>query len=313
MSLRAETVSRGRRVPRALDDFLTGLVTGAPPEARARLAARLAAARWAPPELARTLAEDVIDAALPVILRSPHLRDYDLMRVFMEGAQEHQMAVARRPGVSPPLVEMILQTNDPVLLTVLATNDKAQLPAGAMRRLVAASRRNAALRTPLARHPGLTREHAERLAGFGDEALRGLLASRFKLSAPPARRAPAGSEEQLVDKLEQAGELRLGYLVEALRDGHLPQFIAALAKLGGFTPADIRAAVSSERPELLALACASVGIDQRVFPTLLAGVRALNGGKPGGGDEGARRAEGAFAPFAPAMAARAFRRTIAAV
>jgi hypothetical protein len=111
----------------------------------------------------------------------------------------------------------------------------------------------------------------------------------------------------------KAGQLRLGYLLEALQERRLSLFVAGLARLGGFTAREIRVAIESERPELLALACAAVGVDQQVFPTILTGVRALNGGLPGGGAEGARRAVGAFAPFEPGTAARAFHRAVAGV
>jgi hypothetical protein len=55
-----------------------------------------------------------------------------------------------------------------------------------------------------------------------------------------------------------------------------------------------------------------VGIDRSVFPTILAHVRELNGGRPGGGAEAARKASGAFGPFAPDIAAMAFRRAVSA-
>lgn len=315
MSLRAEAYARGRSIPAALDAFLQALVLDQSREARARLAARMASSRWAPAELARRLAGDDAFVAQAVLLRSPHLRDHDLMRVFAEGTIEHQAAVARRANLSPPLVETILQTRDPVLLTALATNDSSEFSFDAMRRLVEASRRHAALRTPLARHPRLTAELAQLLAGWGSEPLKHLLRARFKLPLqavePVELPEDAKPEDRLVDKLERAGQLRLGSLLETLRDGQLEVFAAALARLGGFTPAEVQAAIDSDRPELLALACASVGLDQQAFPTILDGVRALNEGRPGGGDEAARRASGAFAPFEPAVAARAFRRLAA--
>lgn len=315
LSLRAEAYAKGQSIPGALDRFLHALVLDQSREARARLAARMASSRWAPPDLARTLASDEAFVAQAVLLRSPHLRDHDLMRIFAEGTIEHQAAIARRAGLSAPLVETILQTRDPVLLTALATNERTDFSFDAMRRLVEASRRHAALRTPLARHPRLTAELAQMLAGWGSEPLKHLLRARFKLPAkgPDLVELPddANAEDRLVEKLERSGRLGLGSLLETLRDGQLPVFAAALARLGGFAPAEVQAALDSGQPDLLALACASVGVDQRAFPTILEGVRALNQGRPGGGEEAARRASGAFAPFEPAVAARAFRRLAA--
>ena len=54
-------------------------------------------------------------------------------------------------------------------------------------------------------------------------------------------------------------------------------------------------------------------MDRGAFPTILGLVRNLNGGAPGGGEEGARRAMGAFGPFPADRAATAFRRVLWAV
>jgi uncharacterized protein (DUF2336 family) len=119
-------------------------------------------------------------------------------------------------------------------------------------------------------------------------------------------------EAALVEKLDSAGQLRPGYLLRVLRERRLPLFLFALARLGGFDIRQVRRAVDSNRPELLALACSAVGIDRSVFPTILTHVRELNGGRPGGGAEAARKASGAFGPFAPDIAAMAFRQAVSA-
>jgi len=314
MSLRAESFARGGEIPAFLDALLQTLVTEASVEARGRLAARLAGSRWAPPALVQTLAQDELTVAEPVILKSPHLKDYDLLRLLTDGDLDRQIAVARRQGLTAPLVEAVLQTGEPALLTALAGNGSAQISHDAMRRLVEASRQHCALRTPLARHPRLTQDLAHQLQQWGSEPQKALLAARFILRPPQVvMEVEETPDERVIDKLEKAGRLRLGYLLEALQERRLTLFVAALARIGGFTPEEVRVAIESDRPELLALACAAVGVDQQVFPTILSGVRALTGGLPGGGAEGARKAVGAFAPFEPAMAARAFHRAVAAV
>ena len=113
-------------------------------------------------------------------------------------------------------------------------------------------------------------------------------------------------DRNLVEKLKDAGQLRSGYLLRALREGRLNLFIHVLAGLGGFDTGHLRRAIDSDRPELLALACAGVGVDRGAYPTILELVRDLNGQRPGGGAESARRAGGAFGPFDPDIARAAF-------
>jgi uncharacterized protein (DUF2336 family) len=117
------------------------------------------------------------------------------------------------------------------------------------------------------------------------------------------------AEARHIAKLDAAGQLHASYLLKALKESKLGLFAAALARLGGYARQDVEAAIASpDRPELLALALAGVGLDRGIFPSILGLVRGLADGRPGGGARGARRALGAFGPFGAEVAAAAFRR-----
>jgi uncharacterized protein (DUF2336 family) len=236
------------------------------------------------------------------------LQDGDLVRLLLEATVEHQIAVARRPGLGRPVVAEILRQAEPAVLTALAGNADAQLDDDDMRALVAEARRVAALRAPLAKHPKLTSDLALQLYVWLGQAMRKALTERFRLDpvalervlAETVREAHGGiratddglvvvaregereeMERKLVDKLHGAGQLRPGYLVRALREGRLSLFAVALAKLGGFEPDQVRHALDASRADLLQLACAGVGIDRSAFPSILQMVQSLNGGRPG--------------------------------
>src|SRR5690606_24260121 len=118
--------------------------------------------------------------------------------------------------------------------------------------------------------------------------------------------ARAEMERRLVAKLDRSGMLRPGYLIRALQEGRLGLFEAGLATLGGFTAAQVRAAIRASDCEPLALACATVGIDRAAFPALLQDVRDLSGGAPGG-----EPPPPSLFDQTPDAAARAFRSAIA--
>ncbi len=314
------------------------LVVEAERDIRQRLAERLADAPWAPSALINIMALDEIEIARPIISRSPVLQDHDLIRLLVQATLEHQIEVARRPKLAASVVEAILARGEPAVLTALASNNSAEISPDGMRKLVDRAREVVALRSPLARHPRLSSDLAEQLYLWVGRALRDALTKRFHLDPDtmasavdealraahrgedPANDGVMESEEgreemerTLVEKLDAAGQLRPGYLLRVLREGRLPLFIMAMARLGSFEPDQVRRAIDGNRPELLALACSAVGIDRSVFPTILEHVRQLNGGRPGGGDEGARRAGSAFGPFTPDIAAMAFRQAVGAV
>jgi uncharacterized protein (DUF2336 family) len=315
-----------------IDDVFMTLVVDAEREVRRRLAERIADVAWAPKALIHVLALDDIEIARPIIAASPLLGDRDLIRLLVEATLEHQIEVARRPGIGPVVVAAILDRNEPSLLAALADNVSAILPKNGMARLVEASRLMPGLRAPLTRHPQLTADLAVTLYAWIGETLREALISRFRLdpdklspaldqavnaaSAEPFGRPVtleraderAATEQRLVEKLDAAGQLRPGYLLRALREHKLTLFEAALAKLAGVTPADLHGALACDRPEILALACLAAGIDRSVFPTLLARVRELNRNQPGGGPEGDARATAVFQNVSAEEAPLAFSR-----
>jgi len=324
-----------------LSSIFMSLVVEAERDIRHRLSEKLAAADWAPNALINVLALDDIEIARPVIACSPVLKDLDLIRLLVEATIEHQIEVARRPDLSDSVVSAILEQAEPAVLTALAGNHTAELSADDMVELVEASRQIAAMRTPLSQHPKLTGQLAKRLYLWVGLALRKGLADRFRLdvtvldaalaasvneahaalTVPSSEAVPRTSREgereamehRLIDKLYSAGQLRPGYLIRALREGRLGLFAGALAMLGRFDTAHVQATIDSDRPELLALACAAVGIDRSVFPDILEMTRKLNDGRPGGGGEGARKASLAFAPVTPEVAGAAFRQAARAL
>jgi uncharacterized protein (DUF2336 family) len=321
-----------------LNDIFMILVVEAEREIRQRLAEKLACAHWAPRALVNVLALDDIEIARPIIANSPVLEDRDLIRLLVEATIEHQIEVARRPRIGPLVVDAILTGDEPAVLTALASNETAEVSADGMTRLVSASRKIPALRPPLVRHPAMTGELAEQLYAWVGQALRAAIVARFQVNAEAldrslaeaVREAHAGGgqleagdakaelilereemERRLIAKLHDAGQLRPGYLLRALREGKLSLFEGALAKLGGFSLEQARHATGADEPELLALACASVGVDKSVFPSLLQLVRQLNAGRPGGSPDLAHRAMVAFGPNTSSAGA-AFRHAVAA-
>ncbi|MFN4296924.1 MAG: DUF2336 domain-containing protein [Brevundimonas sp.] len=310
-----------------LGEIFLVLAARAERDIRRTLSECLASADWAPPALINTLAIDEIEIARPVIAASPLLKDQELLKILVECTIEHQIEVARRPRISGRIADAIIEGGEPAVLTALAGNRTAEVSEAAVRRLVEASQRIAALRAPLVRHPAMNDQLARQLYAWVGQALRQALQERFQVDAPAlsdaideavraayARKgetAPTHNqddpardemERRLVAKMDASGQLRPGYLIRAIREGRLSLFEHALATLGGFPLAQVREAVRADTPEPLRLACAAVGIDRAVFPALLDETRKLSGGFPAGDLRKAR-----FLERSGESAARAFR------
>ena len=339
---RSEQAAHEPVVQELLGSIFLNLVSDAEHDIRMALAERLAHADWPPESLVNLLARDEIEIARPVIASSPVLRDADLIRLLVEATVEHQIEVARRPAIGAPVVESILSQAEPAVLTALVANDTAEVTPEAMTSLVEASRHITGMRSPLVRHPRLTGEMAERLYLWVGQSLRAAIVSRYRVDAAALDRAlaesvgqahnqpgsivhPAGGwvplhkddqdqiDQRLIAKLHAAGQLRPSYLLRALREQRLSLFRAALATLGDYSIDDVKRAMDSDRTELLALACAGVGVDRSAFATLLGLVRVSNGGRPAGDAQRARRAFDAFRPDQAHLAAAAFRKAMSPV
>ncbi len=330
---------RSPAIQALLGSIFIDLVADAEQDIRRILAEKLAIADWPPPALVNLLAMDEIEIARSVIARSPVLRDADLVRLLTEGAVDHQIEVAKRPLIGPPVVDTILDLGQPAVMIALAGNDTADVSPEAMRRMVEASRDVAGMRSPLARHPRLGSEMAERLYAWVGQSLRSAIVTRFRVDVDALDRALAESvneardapfhdpeprnsiadaeqeemERRLITKLHDAGQLRPSYLLRALREQRLSLFASALATLGDFPIQSVTQALSAHRPDTLALACAAVGLDRGAFSTLLALVRELNKGRPGGDANQARRVFDAYGPEQAARAKAAFAKAVATV
>lgn len=297
--------------PAALTDIFIGLARSAEREIRQTLAHRLAKVDWAPPALVRMLAADEIEIARPVIAASPLLQDEDLLRLLADCSIEHQIQVALRPDIGAVVARAIVDGRDPAVMTALATNRSARIETATFAELVAQSRRVAALRAPLTRHPSLDETLALRLYQWVGEALRQAISDRFVID--PARLAqaaegasrsaaavewgavaalPAADDDldaRLVAKLHAAGQLRPAYLIRALREGKLGVFAHGLAVLGRFEIGQIHRALQGDTARPLFLACVAVGLDRAAFPALLTEIRKLNKGFPHDPDSSAWR------------------------
>jgi uncharacterized protein (DUF2336 family) len=321
-----------------IEGIFLDLVQRAEQDIRIRLAERLATAAWAPAALINVLAMDDIDIARPIIAKSPVLQNHDLIRILAVATIEHHIEVARRPGLPGEVVKVILDQADPVVLTTLAGNTSADVSLFAMTRLLAAARGIAPLRAPLSRRPELNLELASLLYGWAGETLRSEIASRFSVDgaafekavrqaaiesvdgAPPEAGplisedgAAISDDHRLIAKLEASGQLRPGFLLRTLREGKLRLFELGLSTLTRVSMAEVSTAINSDRADLLAMACADVGIDRSVFPTVLSLVRALNEGRPPATPGSLQAINAAFALTGAGEANQAFREGVKAL
>ena len=269
----------------AFADFFTRLVIVAAFEVRQGLSRRLGSADWLPRELVRALARDDIEIARPVISASPLLQDDDLIELLAKASTDHRLQVALRPGLGQAVAEVILQGQEPLLLTALASNIHAQLPADGMSRLVAASEKISSLRVPLARHPRLDASLAMRLYQWVGDVIRDQLCARYPTHADRLKQAVGDTvdelhESHIAKRMEAAGHLTPLYLMRLLREKQRGLFIRCLSLMAGIQVNEIEHLLAKPSARPFYLVCLAAGVEREVFPTLLQALRNIDPNVP---------------------------------
>jgi uncharacterized protein (DUF2336 family) len=259
---------------------------------RISLAERLAGDPDAPQDLIYLLADDRIEVARPVILRSRLLTDADLLKFIASASEAHHAAIAERPNIGEPVTETLAKSNAESVLVALVRNVTAHIAKHTFETLVEKSKAIASIQEPLAHRGDLPPVLATKMCEWVSEALKTHIVANYKVSPVAVGRAVdqavddvefKSSERQpenaqkLIDKLAGAGQLRTGFLLRVLNQGQMDLFDLAFARLLSMTPVAMREALYKSSPKTVAIACRAVGIDRAVFATLFSLSRSAHG------------------------------------
>ena len=269
----AEDVKLNDRERALMRSILHRLLHDVEMHVRRALAVRIAELPDAPVELVNLLANDRIDIAQPILLKSRALRDPDLIEVIRQRGKEHALAVTMRAGLTPDVTDALVATGNEDVIERLLENTDAELSRRATEYLVAESRRVGRFREPLVRRQDLPPDLAARMYWWVSAALRQCLletiaASAFdidalvadtteSLTAQGARADPTIDQTalDLVNRLVERQELSPVLLIRFLRSGRVNAFIAGLSRQARIGTATVRHILFDEGGESLALLC----------------------------------------------------------
>jgi uncharacterized protein (DUF2336 family) len=256
---------------------------------RKRLAERLAGSGQAPHDLLTMLANDEVAVAQEVLLRSPVLRDADLVEVVRHRTIQHRLAVATRKGIGETVTSALVEAGEEDVIATLLENHGAQFKPAVLEYLVEESKRVDRYQAPLVRRADLPPALGKRMVAWVSAALRQQLVRRYDIDQdvvddalsdivkdafeePESEEATAA--QRVVHKLHAGGELSQGFVLKSLRQGQVPLFEAAMAKLTGIRLSIMRRMLYEPGGEGLAIACRAIGFDRAVFQTIYHSTRA---------------------------------------
>ena len=102
-----------------LADILGKLVSDIEMSVRQSLAERLAESPLAPHDLVVTLANDQIEVARPILIKSEVLRDKELIAIIRHRGHQHQLAIAMRTSIDEIVSDALVETGQTDVIKLL--------------------------------------------------------------------------------------------------------------------------------------------------------------------------------------------------
>ena len=204
-----------------------------------------------PADVARSLALDVDEVALPIIEHSLALNDEVLLEIIGKSGPERQIAVARRAHVSAIVSDALAETHNIEVVATLMANDGAQLTDRTLMKVLDEFGNDPRVNEPMATRSKLPILVAERLVSVVSERLRDHLVTHHEMSPDTAADLLLESREratlqlvatgrrldlaQLVEQLNANGRLTPTLILRALCMGDIGFFENAMARLAGIS------------------------------------------------------------------------------
>ncbi len=252
------------------------LVKDAETKVRQALAEAAAASANLPHGIARRLARDDLEVAVPILARSPVLTDDDLTEIVRTHAAPYALAVAGRERLSQSLSDVLADTNEAEVVAVLTGNPGAELSVATLLRIADDYGDDRAIQDHLIRRQALPYELVDQLLAALGQRLEWELIRQRRIDKAEARQLMAAArdraalssvarehEERSIERELRhrftAGDLGPEDLVRFLRDGELARLEAGLALLADLNLLRVRELMYGINKRGFAALCARAG------------------------------------------------------
>ena len=272
----------------AAEAALTLLLDDPSPKVRLAMAEPLSLCHHAPGQIVSALASDQPEIAALMLLRSPLLKDADLIDRVAGGPDNTRRLIAMRPRVSAPLAAAIGEIADAAACVELLKNTGADIAAISLKRIAERHGCDAAVREAMLASRQLAPDTHHLLMTKLGEALSGSALVRALMGQPRAEkvakdacviasvslidRTPAAECPTLVEHLRMSGELTSSFLVRVVAHGKIDFFGAALVSLSGHREARVRSLLADGRDVALEALFRAAGLAAGTHRVLIAAI-----------------------------------------
>jgi uncharacterized protein (DUF2336 family) len=256
---------------------------------RRALAVTLQSSPLVPRDVALKLARDIEGISLPILSFSPAFLDADLATIVRLGGPVRQLAIARRPTLSPTVTAAIAEHGSEKAVMAACANDNADFAEAALQAVMARFEAHENVLAAIAYRKVLPLSVSEKLVTLVGDQLRDHLITQHAVAPETALTIAAGSAERAtVDLVDQAGRtadvrsfvnhlaasqrLTPSLLLRALAQGHMTFFEWGVAELAGVPHHRTWLMIHDAGPLGLRAIYERAGLPARLFPAFRAAV-----------------------------------------
>jgi uncharacterized protein (DUF2336 family) len=271
-----------------MSEILSKLIRDCEMAVRRDLGERLSKAPNPPHDLMVALANDEIEVAETILMKSLVLRDVELIRIIRHRTQQHQLAIAMRRSISEHVSDALVETGNVDVIKTLIENADARISDATMEYLAEESRRVDTYQEPLLKREDLKPELAERMYLWVSAALRSYILENFEVEpshlddqlegvaeaiardseqhrTEPDEQPPA---EVLARRLVEQRRVTPDFLVQVLRQGEISLFEALFGALSKLKAPRLQSVLYDSGGEGLAIACRAMEMPKPTFATI---------------------------------------------
>lgn len=272
-----------------LADVLISLMRQAEYDLRRALSERMAVLDNVPLRLVLFLANDEIEIARPILRNSLVLSDLDLIYIIKSQGPEYWQTVAQRETLSAGVINALADTRDVETAVILAGNERAVLTEYATQILAAMAQTHEDVARPLLSRPELPIAVARELYAHVGTQLKAHIRAFYgeEASAPldkvfddvfvdfadagvynRSEFFPTKTMCEAADRYAMAGLLNMNLVMDTIKRGQVPSFIAFFAKYSGLPATRIHDMLLQACPKGMAIACRAFGVQKGDFSTI---------------------------------------------
>ena len=218
--------------------------------------------------------------------RGAGLSDRDLVDIINKHSKEHQLSISVRSEIAAEVADALVAKGDDDVMLSLVNNVGAEISRGAMEAIVERSETIKALCEPLLSRDDLPPDLMHDMFWWVGAALKRHILTDAHIDVKLVEKMlskgerdvarPAEIDEDDLNRVERTvrrrlrlGELNQDSLVQYLRRGQVPEFIAALGYLTDVDQKTARRIVFNPGHEAVAVACRAKGFDLSTFSTIV--------------------------------------------